>query len=103
MPVSQQAQATARCISAIEAAAYLGISRRTFERAVENGGLPKGIRLGKRRIVWDRHALDAHLDRLSTPNHVGNEEGRAHTGSIADAIARRKAARIAQKRRRREG
>lgn len=55
---------TVRCISADEAATYLGISRRTLERAVESGELPPGIRLGKRRVVWDRHALDAYLDQL---------------------------------------
>jgi excisionase family DNA binding protein len=66
---------TARCISAEEAATYLGISRRTFERAVEGGELPRGIRLGKRRVVWDRRALDAHLDRLGMSDQPPAEQG----------------------------
>jgi excisionase family DNA binding protein len=65
MPVTTNELTTkVRCISADDAATYLGISRRTFERAVKGGTLPQGIRVGERRLVWDRHALDAYLDQL---------------------------------------
>lgn len=90
----------ARCISADEAATYLGISRRTLERAVESGELPPGIRLGKRRLVWDRHALDAYLDRIGVGNQIDNENSDVRDGSISAAIERRKAERAARRGRR---
>ena len=89
-----------RCISADDAATYLGISRRTLERAVKSGALPQGIRMGERRLVWDRHALDAYLDRIGMGNQIDNEKSEVHDGSISAAIERRKAERAARRGRR---
>jgi hypothetical protein len=63
-----------RGLSADEAAAYVGLSRNTFLRQVEEGLWPDPIKIGKRtsrhreiagRVIWDRHRLDLALDQLS--------------------------------------
>jgi hypothetical protein len=46
------------------AAAYVGLSATTFERAVGDGVYPQALRDGRRRH-WDRRSLDAAVDRRS--------------------------------------
>jgi excisionase family DNA binding protein len=60
-----EAGLTPRGLSQAEAAAYLGVSAKTFRRQVKAGRLPGPMPLSSRRRVWDRAALDAHLDRAS--------------------------------------
>lgn len=85
-----------RGLSTAEAASYMGLSREAFERGVRSGRLPGPwhgdmAARGTRR-VWDRLALDAHLDGLvsgepkSPPSHdwegrlndLDKVHGRAH-------------------------
>lgn len=47
-----------------EAAAYVGLSRRTFLKEVAAGKLPKPIALEGRRKLFSRIALDRHLAGL---------------------------------------
>jgi len=52
-----------------DAAAYVGVSRNTFLRWVEEGLMPPAkriIRRGEREgvVVWDREALDAAFDAI---------------------------------------
>lgn len=54
--------ADALCISASEAAAYCGLTPSGFRSWVGRGILPDALP-GTRR--WDRHAIDAALDRIS--------------------------------------
>lgn len=51
-----------RCISINEAAAYCGLTPGGFRAWVARGTLPPALP-GTRR--WDRHAIDAALDRIS--------------------------------------
>jgi hypothetical protein len=44
------------------AAAYLGIGIARFRKEVKEGLLPQPDRHGK-RLVWDKVALDRHLDK----------------------------------------
>lgn len=53
-----------RLLNAPMAAAYMGISERTFEKHWRAGTMPMPHRLG-RRLVWDRLLLDAFADVLS--------------------------------------
>jgi len=46
------------------AAAYLGVSERTFDHIKSQANFPLPIRFG-RRTLWDRKALDVFIDRLS--------------------------------------
>jgi predicted DNA-binding transcriptional regulator AlpA len=46
------------------AAAYLGISERTFEKQWRAESLPQPIRFG-RRLLWDRKRLDQWADEVS--------------------------------------
>jgi predicted DNA-binding transcriptional regulator AlpA len=53
-----------RGLSREAAAQYTGIGVGMFDRLVKDGRLPKPIRIGGRK-VWDRHAVDDAIDRLS--------------------------------------
>ena len=53
-----------RGLRAEPAAAYCGLTISKFEARVRIGDLPKPLPFG-RPHVWDRHALDQALDRLS--------------------------------------
>lgn len=46
------------------AAAYFGISERSFEALWRSYRMPRPLRLG-RRLVWDRRQLDRFADMLS--------------------------------------
>lgn len=56
-----------RCLSADEAARYVGVSRNVFDAEVDKGIWPRGIPRGSlgAKMVWDRHALDRVLDEMS--------------------------------------
>jgi|GEM_PF-6206023 len=56
-----------------QAAAYVGLSREMFRKAVDNGDYPRPVRSFGRRTLWYRPGLDraaAHLagERITT-NH----------------------------------
>lgn len=53
-----------RLLSVRESAAYLGVSRMTFLRRVEDKKLPKAIKISKRRVVWDVKDLDSYIDKI---------------------------------------
>lgn len=46
-----------------EAALYIGVGATTFDKLVEEGRMPKPIRLGK-RVIWDRIKLEAAFTEL---------------------------------------
>jgi predicted DNA-binding transcriptional regulator AlpA len=52
---------TPRLLSAKQAAAYLGISMRSFDRLWRVHQLPQPVKLG-RKNVWDRRTLDHFCD-----------------------------------------
>lgn len=54
-----------RTFRADRAAAYLSMATSTFLKLVQEGVLPKGIKV-HRMTLWDRHELDAAFDRLKT-------------------------------------
>ena len=59
---------TKRFISYAEMKAKLGVSRTQIGRMVEDGKLPKTLRLGthqKSRTVWWEHEIDAWMDEQS--------------------------------------
>jgi predicted DNA-binding transcriptional regulator AlpA len=41
-----------------QAAAYVGLSRESFRKAVEDGHYPKPVRQFGRRVLWHRPSLD---------------------------------------------
>jgi predicted DNA-binding transcriptional regulator AlpA len=41
-----------------DAALYIGVGTTTFDRLVDEGRMPKPIRVGK-RVLWDRLKIDA--------------------------------------------
>ena len=54
-----------RCLSAEQAATYLGVSANTFLRMVAEGKAPEPIPISERRKVWDKQALDKYIDGFS--------------------------------------
>ena len=56
----------ARFLTRTEAAAYLGVSARTFDAEVHKGLWPPPLRRGARggTLTWDRKALDCAADRI---------------------------------------
>jgi hypothetical protein len=57
-----------RYLNRAQAAAYLGVSRRTFDLEVRSGVWPGPLRRGPKGGLrtWDRAALDAAADALSS-------------------------------------
>lgn len=57
-----------RYLTRAQAAAYLGVSRRTFDLEVRSGVWPGPLRRGPKGGLrtWDRAALDAAADALSS-------------------------------------
>lgn len=47
-----------RGLSRDEAARYVGVGTTTFDGLVQDGRMPKPLRLGK-RVIWDRLKIDA--------------------------------------------
>jgi excisionase family DNA binding protein len=61
-----------RGLSREEAARYVGFGTTTFNRLVEEGRMPRPMRVGK-RVIWDRLKLDAafaDLDEDSSENAI---------------------------------
>jgi hypothetical protein len=58
----QQYGAIVRCYPQEAAAAYLGLGVKCFRHEVAASRLPQPTRRGK-RLVWDKAALDRHLDK----------------------------------------
>jgi len=56
---------TVRCLSKVQAAAYIGVSPNTFARMVSNNEAPKPIQISQRRLVWDVKQLDALIDSFN--------------------------------------
>jgi len=61
-----------RAMRVDRAAAYLGISRASFLRLVDDRVLPKSIRITSGMAVWDRLELDAVFDALKERGHTRN-------------------------------
>jgi predicted DNA-binding transcriptional regulator AlpA len=53
-----------RGMDAERAAAYLGLGRTKFLELVEDGRMPKPVRIEEELPRWDRHDLDAAWDDL---------------------------------------
>lgn len=51
-------------MSAEQAAAYVGLSRPSFQKAVDDAIFPEPVRLG-RRALWHRQSLDLFAARLA--------------------------------------
>jgi excisionase family DNA binding protein len=47
-----------RGLSRDEAARYIGVGTSTFDQMVEDGRMPRPLRVGK-RTIWDRLKIDA--------------------------------------------
>jgi len=60
----KQTTAWPRGLSRDLAATYLGISRSSFQKLVDAGTMPRGKRITKGRVVWDREELDHHFDHI---------------------------------------
>lgn len=52
-----------RGLSREEAARYVGVSPSTFDKLVEEGRMPRPLRVGK-RVIWDRLKLEAAFTEL---------------------------------------
>jgi len=52
-----------RGLERTQAAAYIGVSARLFDRMVEDGRMPQARRIDA-RLVWDVRELDQHFDDL---------------------------------------
>ncbi len=64
-----------RGLSRDEAARYIGVGSSTFDRLVEEGRMPRPLRVGK-RVLWDRLKLEAafaELDEDSAENAIDRE------------------------------
>jgi excisionase family DNA binding protein len=46
-----------------EAARYVGVGATTFDRLIEEGRMPKPLRVGK-RVIWDRLKVEAAFAEL---------------------------------------
>jgi predicted DNA-binding transcriptional regulator AlpA len=66
---------TPRLLSAPLAAAYLGVSERTFDYLWRRAGFPKPHRMG-RRLLWDIKLLDAYVDEVSKISSPPPEDDR---------------------------
>jgi predicted DNA-binding transcriptional regulator AlpA len=56
-----------RLLGMPHAAAFLGISPRTFEKLWRSYRLPQPYRLG-RRLLWDVKVLEKYVDTLAEPD-----------------------------------
>jgi len=62
---------TPRLLTKKAAAAYVGVSAPTFAKWVAAGLLPTSVSITK---MWDRRAIDAHLDKISGLEATQNKE-----------------------------
>jgi predicted DNA-binding transcriptional regulator AlpA len=58
-----------RGLSREESAAYVGVGTTKFDEMVDDGRMPKPVRIDGRNI-WDRRALDQSFDALGTSESV---------------------------------
>jgi predicted DNA-binding transcriptional regulator AlpA len=72
-----------RAMRADQAAAYLSISRSTFLKSVDEGKMPKPIRIDG-ITLWDRLALDVAFEDLSAVE----DEGRNTFDKVIASIKR---------------
>lgn len=63
-----------RALRVERAAAYLSVSVSTFLRLVEEGVLPKPVRIGDTVVAWDRFELDEAFEHLKT----GDDQNTMH-------------------------
>lgn len=62
-------------LSREEAARYVGVGTTTFDRLVDEGRMPRPVRVGK-RAIWDRVKLEAAfaaLDDEGAENQIDRE------------------------------
>jgi len=64
-----------RLLSHEQAAEYCGVSLTFFDQLVADGRMRQPTRLG-RRVMWDRHKLDAAIDRLDSDDAGDDPYGR---------------------------
>lgn len=76
-----------RCLSKEQAAAYVGVSPNVFTAEVKLGRWPQAEKRGTKggRLTWDRHALDACLDRRSNLSTASSwsSRGMRDVGKVA--------------------
>jgi predicted DNA-binding transcriptional regulator AlpA len=53
-----------RGLNRVQAAEYVGLGCTKFDELVDDGRMPKPLRIDG-RVLWDRFALDAAFDALS--------------------------------------
>ncbi len=82
MSRAERAEVEPRGLAEDDAAAYVGVSPPLFRQAVRDGLFPQPIQLGRRRLIWDRMAIDDAFDRIG-----------GRRPDIADQAARRAAER----------
>jgi predicted DNA-binding transcriptional regulator AlpA len=61
--IQQDTLSGVRGLSRVEAAAYVGLGVTFFDEKVEEGVLPKPLKIGRRKL-WDKYDLDAAFDKL---------------------------------------
>lgn len=76
-----------RCFNRREAASYVGVSVGTFDKLMRQAVLPAPVELLGRK-VWDRHALDIALDRISgvSRRHIDQTPPLTPEGRLADEL-----------------
>ena len=60
-----------RGLSRVQAAAYIGVSPSLFDQMVDDGRMPKPVRINA-RVVWDRIQLDEAFAALSDADKGGD-------------------------------
>lgn len=65
-----------RGLSREEAAHYIGVGATTFDGLVQDGRMPKPMRLGK-RVIWDRLKIEASFADLADRDTRENAIDRA--------------------------
>ena len=61
-----------RGLSRVQAAAYVGVSPSLFDQMVDDGRMPKPVRINS-RTVWDRTKLDEAFAALSDSSTDGDD------------------------------
>lgn len=74
---------TPRGMALDEAAGYCDMSEKAFLAEVAAGRLPGPLPFGCERRIWDRHALDAALDKMAALAQA-EDSGGAQSEEAAD-------------------
>ena len=61
-----------RGLSRVQAATYIGVSASLFDEMIEDGRMPKPVRINA-RTVWDRMKLDEAFAALSDGEQHGDD------------------------------